>query len=731
MIKLFSKKTPKADADKVDGLHPKEIGEVGTRNFAGQFDEEYLDKIQGLEGIDIYDQMRRSDAQVKMLLTVVKNPILSASWGIEPVDDSEEEKEIAAFAEHVMFNDIGYVDGSKEKTFRQFIREALTMIDFGHSVFEIVHKVRMDHPRFGNYVGLQDLAFRSQKTIEEWYISRNGSLDAIRQCTENDHSVDVTIEGKFLLVFSNELEGANYEGISALRSIYGNHYRKNIYRKLQAIGIERGASGVPMGEIDDEIRNSGNFNEQWTAFKKMLRSFAANNQNYIAMEKGFKVSELKISHDAEKVQAAINAENIEMTKAFLANFMELGMGSGGGGSFALGSDLSDIFLSSLQTLASEIAECLERKVLKKLIRAKFGEREVYPSIKIRGINDKAGKDLAEIVKMLMEAGVIRNSDRLEAHLSSLYKLPAVEREQEDDNNNDDGNEPDPEKDDEPPKTKEKKPKSEPKDKEKIPEEKVKDNEKLHDDFESQLLAEGQVSFNVPAKSKKNAKIALELHSKYSGLRADDLVICKTILNDELSLEQVRRLAAYNRHRASYRPEMKEDNGAPDKATLSWLARGGTDSIDWAISKVIEFDDKLSDAILADQKKKTDAPEFIGRSSKELATRMREGLTESSEIFRQIILESLEEGHDRDTVFGLRMPDKTSYEVILTDYLVDISDKAQKAVLKEVNKEDAKLSDLEDLPSKTRARLLAEIALIAASHFEGIEKISYFLSLIHI
>lgn len=712
-FKFFDKK-PKLETK--ESLHPTEVGATGTKNYSGYFDEEYLTKLQGLDAIDRYDEMRRSDGQVKMLLSVVKNPILSASWGVEPVDDSDEEKEIAAFAEHILFHDIGYEDGSKEKTYRQFLREALTFIDFGHSVFEVVHKPVFNHPRFGNYLGLKDLSFRSQKTLEEWHIARNGALSYIRQVTEGDITIDVKLKGEHLLVLTNELEGSNYEGISALRSIYGNHFRKNTYRKLQAIGIERGASGVPMGEIDDDLRNSGNFNAQWTAFKKMLKNFAANNQNYIALEKGFKVSELKISHDAEKVQSAINGENVEMTKAFLANFMELGM-SGGSGSYSLGSDLSDIFLSSIQTIADEVADMLKRRVMKKLIRAKYGEREFYPNITATGINDKAGKELAEVVKMLIDAGAIKQGDRLEAHLHKLYKLPQVEREQEDDDGNDD------------PEDKNKKPaKVKPKPKKDQTEEIEEiEEEKLSDDYESILLSDGGVSLKYPASVVKNAATALRLNDEFTGLlKTQDLVIAKKLSQgDSLSIEQVRRLASYDRNRDSYRPEMKEDNGAPNYMTLSWLARGGTDGIDWAIKKVNEIENQLSDIILADQKKKTDAPQFIERSAKELATRMRESLSESALLFRDVLLTNIEKDADREKLFNVKMPDRKKYEAMLTTFLVDISDKAQKAALKEVGKEDAKLASLKDLPKKTRRRLLAEIALLAGAHYDEIEKISYF------
>ena len=152
-------------------------GTSGTEIFSGMFDEEYLSGLLTPEcRVDAFDEMRRSDPQVAMLLSVVKDPIKSATWGIRAVDDSDEEKEIAEFVEHVLFKDMGYSDGSKVKTFSEFIIEVLTFIEFGYSVFEVVHKLVENHPTWGTYHGIADIAFRHQRSIIEWHLNQNGSI---------------------------------------------------------------------------------------------------------------------------------------------------------------------------------------------------------------------------------------------------------------------------------------------------------------------------------------------------------------------------------------------------------------------------------------------------------------------------------------------------------------------------------------------------------------------------
>lgn len=401
-------------------------GTSGTEISGGYFAEEYLIHLQGKEAAELFDQMRRSDAQVKMLTSLIKNPIKSATWTIEAVDDSDEEKEIAAFIEHVLFNDMGYPDGSKHKSWVAFLHEALSFIDFGHSVFEIVHKVVSDHPKWGNYVGLKDLAFRSQKTVERWELNKNGSIKFIQQVSQGDLDADVKIRGEFLLVLTNEKEGDNYEGISALRPLYGNYFRKNQYRKIQATGIERAAMGVPYAMMSPDVNNK---DEQFKKMKEVLKRFRSNPRESIVTPDAFKIGEMKLSHDSEKIQKVIEGENTEMSKAFLATFMEMGIG-GSGGSYSLGSDLSDIFLSGIQLHANAMCEPVNYRLIRQLVEMKFGFRDAYPKIKAVGINDKAGKELADIVTGLADKGLLQLSDRLTQHMHSIYGLPDMMDEEE-------------------------------------------------------------------------------------------------------------------------------------------------------------------------------------------------------------------------------------------------------------------------------------------------------------
>lgn len=417
----------KRNEKEVDQLtHFRQTGSSGTDISAGVFTEEYLSKLTGKESATIYDEMRRSDDQIGMLLRLIKNPILSAQWDIEAVDDSPEELEIRDFARFVFFENMGNPATGKIKTWKNFITECMTCVDFGYSLFEISHKVVLNDPEFGDYIGIKELGWRSPKTIEEWNLNHDGSINNVRQLVVGDLQRDTNMKGVYLFVVTPHKEGDNYEGVSDLRQIYGNWFRKNYFRKLQMIGVERGSTGVPIGTVPSGKIDS----PEQLVLEDILQRFVMHEKSYIIQPEGWEVGQFKIKHETKEIINVIDQENEGMSKRFLANFMELGIGRSGGGSFALGQDLSDMFLSGIQFYPDMIIDLANIKLMKPIIDAKWGKRRFYPKFSVTGINDKRGKEFADVMTALKGAGLIQDSAKVKAFLHKTYKLPEFNEEEE-------------------------------------------------------------------------------------------------------------------------------------------------------------------------------------------------------------------------------------------------------------------------------------------------------------
>lgn len=716
-------------------------GTSGTEIYAGYFDEEYLTKIKGLQGAKLFDEMRRGDSQIAMLLSVIKNPIKSANWDIQAADDSDLAKEIAAFVRHALFNDIRNPKTGKRKTFREFIEEALTYVEFGHSVFEVVHRYVRGHPVYGDYIGLRDLGFRSQKTIEQWGVRKDGSLDFVRQSVNGDIDVDVPMAGEHLLVFSLNKEGDNYEGISMIRPCYGNWFRKNNYLKFMAIGMEKASIGVPAVEMSAEFIGQSDYDDQYEKLKTLIESFAANETNGFILPAGVKMIDYKISFDAEKVQRAIDSEDVKMTKRFLANFMEMGI-EGAGGSYSLGTDLSDIFLGGIEYIAEDICERTNMNVIETLVRAKYGEQEIYPKLVCEGINDKAGKELADIVTGLDSSGLIQKSDKLHSFLHNTYGLPEYdpekgmpEKEDEPDDELPPSNPPTPQKDetDEDDADDDSVDVEVEDDPESAELSEVPQNNEPNIDVESLIAnALGEVSTKYPrGTGLKSVQTAHKLSDKYA--RGEKTVLSDKLISGEaFSREELIALACVDMISESYRPEHKLDDGGCDHLTLTYALHGGDNAVKWARNALEKIDAHIDAAILADPKIAGLRPSvFIDRASKDMQIEMRNRLTErSDEMLARIDKIIRADGSDAEKTskaLDVSMPRAKQYKDFMRDSLGETAQKTLKATLEEVGKPDMKMSDqdFKDLPKRTRDRIKKEIELVARYQDADLEKMVYF------
>ncbi len=417
-------KIEKEQTNEIPDFHHTPTGSTGTEIFGGYFEEDYLDALRNNERADVFDKMRRSDPQVKMCLSAVKNPIKSSNIEIIPAGDDFYYHNDARLIEKILFE-------SMATPFPRFLSEALTMIEFGYSMFEVTHKNFINSPVkdsegttiLNSYTGIRNISWRSPKTIDRWNLNHEtGDLESVLQLAYGDLGRDVIIPAKYLLLFTLEREGSNYEGISLLRPCYGNWWRKNNYNKINAIGIEKFAVPTPIATIPQGKQSSTQYAKLITALEK----YTTHQSNYLIKPEGFDIDLNTNTYDPSKVEVSIENEDKRMVKAFLANFLELGMG--GTGSYALSNDLSDFFLTGLEFIAKEIAEQLNKNLIPDLVKMNFGPRDKYPTIQFNGISDKAGKEMADILGTLTSAQIITPDDNLEKHLRKRLGITEMSEE---------------------------------------------------------------------------------------------------------------------------------------------------------------------------------------------------------------------------------------------------------------------------------------------------------------
>ena len=130
-------------------LNLQAIGASGTELYSGYFTEEYLQNLRGRKGAKVFDEMRRSETQIAMLLNAVMNPIKSGQWEFEAASD-----EVPDAEKHKAFIEFCAKDGIDWET---HLHEALTMLVHGYALFEVINNVVFNHPKYGTFNGLKGL----------------------------------------------------------------------------------------------------------------------------------------------------------------------------------------------------------------------------------------------------------------------------------------------------------------------------------------------------------------------------------------------------------------------------------------------------------------------------------------------------------------------------------------------------------------------------------------------
>lgn len=399
-------------------VNKKARGNSGIVSNSGIYEEEYLDELKGVDQAIKFDKMRRSDTQVRKLRAAIHNPIKSANSEVQASPEDKEEK-YKNLIEQILFKDM--VGGWTQK-----LGEILTFLDNGHAVFEIVHENK-ENQEIGSYTGLKNLAFRGPKTLTEWIRDKDtGELLKIRQETTGDITSINTLLCEFLVIFYNEREGDD-NGFSLLRPLYGPYKRKLLYLQLLAIGMERNAIGTPIASMPQETFDE---DDDRAVIDQVMQDFTTHETSYILKPDSVSIEMHNNDFDPEKMDSSIKAEDERMAGAWLASFLELGTG-GNGGAFALGNDLSDFFLSGIVYIAKEIEDVINNRLIPHLMLINHGPnipRDQYPVFKITGIDDKAGKETADILSSFINSGIITKDLTLEDWVRKHFNFPKLSEE---------------------------------------------------------------------------------------------------------------------------------------------------------------------------------------------------------------------------------------------------------------------------------------------------------------
>lgn len=391
------------------------FGDSGTQRYSGYFQEEFNQKWRDEARVDTVEEMRRADGTVKAILQALKAPILATEWFIEAEDEKMKE-----FIEDNLFNLKGGIS-QERRSWRDFLREALAYLDFGHYVFELIYEIREGK------IFLKDLAPRIPRSIQDWKLS-DGSFGITQNIrTDDDVRFTAEIPGEKLLVLTNDKEGDDVTGQSILRPSYIHWKMKNVLYRISAIAAERYGVGIPVIWMPAGVGQTDKDDA-----KEMVQQIRSNEKAFIAFTGSDEDWKIKIltpegNPQGAQIDTLITHHDQMMLRSILAGF--LGLGADSTGSFALSKDQSSFFLKHVEDKAHYVAEQITDQVIGRLVRLNFGDKAEVPRLRFTPLGDLDFAELSEVLDKLLNAGLIEPSPKIKEWTHKTFKLPELTEEE--------------------------------------------------------------------------------------------------------------------------------------------------------------------------------------------------------------------------------------------------------------------------------------------------------------
>lgn len=398
----------------------KTIGHSGTMIFSGQLTaEEYNRRLQGKQGLRMYDMMRKSEESVQAALKIVKLPLLGAKRDIVPASDDEKDIFIANYVKQQLFK-------NKNLNFHKFSREALTFLDFGHSVAEKTYELTNFEGQ--TLLGIKEIGFRKQTSIEAWRMQ--DGKPGIKQRIQTDEKEDslVEIPRAKLMVWTNDQEGDNYEGISILRYAFKSWDMANSLGLVHAMGLEKMAIPTPVLSIPANASPADEKNAI-----ESIQQYRSNQSAYLKIPVGWELDKFDLSGQSiDQLLPALQHYETKIMLSVLGQFLMLGTSSGSG-SRAVSEDHSELFMLSEEATNKTFQDTVQQDLINQLVDINFSDLpNGYPTLSSTPIKSEDIEKLAGAIQKLQSSSLLTPTYETENHLRDTMKLPQLPEDYRDD-----------------------------------------------------------------------------------------------------------------------------------------------------------------------------------------------------------------------------------------------------------------------------------------------------------
>lgn len=384
-------------------------------------------ELTGAAKFAVYDEMRKTDATIKSTLHFVKLPVRSASWGLNPADETPEAKVVRDFCAWNL--GLEEHDGELDLSWDETLQNGLTMLDFGACIEELVWgDVRTWRDADGDehlVRPLARLAPRLPTTIQEVH-RKAGVVTKVKQNLPNTDP----IPGEKISHLVWEREGARWDGVSLIRPAWGPWTLKKHILIVTGIGWDRFATGLPV------IYHPATADGEQTA-KSIGRNIRTHERGYVHFpsegpgmngrpESDWFLEVLNAAQTIADPTPLLKYLSDQEAEVGLANFARQGLGETG--ARATAEAQIDPYYLAVEALAQGIRRERSRQVLRKLVEVNFGSELAMthcPTLTVSKIRARNVQVIANAIAVLSEAGFAFTDREAEDDVREMLALPRL------------------------------------------------------------------------------------------------------------------------------------------------------------------------------------------------------------------------------------------------------------------------------------------------------------------
>lgn len=416
------------------------LGYSGLKEWGGRIYEEFHRRLQGPYAAKVYREMTDNSSTIGSIRYLIKALVRQVDWRVEPSIEGDEQAIAWASFVETCLDDMTI-------TFEDFMSEVLSFLDYGWAYFEVVYKLRRgdtkDAKTQSKYddgkIGWRKLALRAQDTLDKWEFDKEDSqLLGMHQQTDTGQYAFIPLEKA--LLFRTETYKDNPEGRSIYRNAVIDWFFLKRISEIEAIGIERDLTGLPVMQVPTKILSSNATADEVALreqFQDLLAGIKRDERAYVLIPPemtsegkptGYKFSLLSSGGqhqvDTDKTKTYYK---VGILQSVVAQFLQLGMNNVG--SFALASSQTNLFAVALGAYLDTITATFNRSAIGPLMRLNNVDSELWPTLVHGDIESPPLAEIATYIQALAMSGQLPEDDAIKRKLLEIGNLPIPELEE--------------------------------------------------------------------------------------------------------------------------------------------------------------------------------------------------------------------------------------------------------------------------------------------------------------